>query len=99
MLARFDVAAERLGLDQGLYQILKKPEREMKVSIPIKLDSGKVVVFDGWRVQHNSALGSCKGGVRYSPHVDVDEVRALAAWMTWKYAIANVPFGGGPRAL
>lgn len=94
MLARFDSAAEMLGLDEGLYQILTKPEREMKVSIPIKLDSGKVAVFDGWRVQHNSALGPCKGGIRYSPFVDVDEVRALAAWMTWKCAIVNVPFGG-----
>ncbi len=94
MLARFDLAAEKLALDDGLYQILTKPEREMKVSIPIKLDSGKVAVFDGWRVQHNSALGPCKGGIRYSPFVDVDEVRALAAWMTWKCAIVNVPFGG-----
>lgn len=94
MLARFDLAAEMLGLDDGLCQILTKPEREMKVAIPIKLDSGKVAVFDGWRVQHNSALGPCKGGIRYSPFVDVDEVRALAAWMTWKCAIVNVPFGG-----
>ncbi|MFT7465213.1 MAG: glutamate dehydrogenase (NAD(P)+) [Pseudohongiellaceae bacterium] len=94
MLARFDVAAEKLELDEGLAQILTRPEREMKVAIPIKLDSGKVAVFDGWRVQHNSALGPCKGGIRYSPFVDVDEVRALAAWMTWKCAIVNVPFGG-----
>ena len=94
MLARFDVAAERLGLDDGMIQILKTPERELKVAIPIKLEDGRTRVFDGWRVQHNSAMGPCKGGIRYSPHVNVDEVRALAAWMTWKCAIVNVPFGG-----
>jgi glutamate dehydrogenase (NAD(P)+) len=95
MLARFDVAAEQLGLDDGLVKILKTPERELKVAIPIRLDDGNIEVFSGWRVQHNSAMGPCKGGIRYSPYVDVDEVRALAAWMTWKCAIVNVPFGGG----
>lgn len=94
MLARFDVAAEKLGLDPGLYQILKVPELELKVAIPIKRDDGSIEVFEGWRVQHSSALGPTKGGIRYSPYVDVDEVRALAAWMTWKCAIVNVPFGG-----
>jgi glutamate dehydrogenase (NAD(P)+) len=95
MLARFDVAAEQLGLDDGLIKILKTPERELKVAIPIRLDDGTIEVFSGWRVQHNSAMGPCKGGIRYSPYVHVDEVRALAAWMTWKCAIVNVPFGGG----
>jgi glutamate dehydrogenase (NAD(P)+) len=94
MLARFDVAAELLGLDPGLYEILKAPERELKVAIPVRMDDGTIRVFDGWRVQHNSSMGPCKGGIRYSPHVDVDEVRALAAWMTWKCAIVGVPFGG-----
>lgn len=94
MLARFDVAAAALGLDDGLIQILTTPERELKVAIPIRMDDGRTRVFEGWRVQHNSAMGPCKGGIRYSPHVNVDEVRALAAWMTWKCAIVNVPFGG-----
>ncbi|RKY18529.1 MAG: Glu/Leu/Phe/Val dehydrogenase [Planctomycetota bacterium] len=94
MLARFDVAAEQLDLDDGMIKVLKTPERQLKVAIPIRLDDGSTEVFDGWRVQHNSAMGPCKGGIRYSPHVDVDEVCALAAWMTWKCAIVNVPFGG-----
>lgn len=94
MLTRFDRAAELLGLDEGLYRILKEPERELKVAIPIQRDDGSFEVLSGWRVQHSSAMGPCKGGIRYSPHVDVDEVRALAAWMTWKSAIVNVPFGG-----
>ncbi len=94
MLARFDTAAAKLGLDDGLYQVLKTPERELKVAIPIQRDDGSIAVYEGWRVQHNSALGPCKGGIRYSPYVDADEVRALAAWMTWKCAIVNVPFGG-----
>lgn len=94
MLTRFDSAAERLGLDEGMYRILKVPEKELKVAIPVRLDDGSFEVFEGWRVQHNSTMGPCKGGIRYSPHVNIDEVRALAAWMTWKCAIVNVPFGG-----
>jgi glutamate dehydrogenase (NAD(P)+) len=94
MLVRFDDAAERLGLDEGLYQILKHPEKELKVAIPVQMDDGSYKVFEGWRVQHNSTMGPCKGGIRYSPHVNVDEVRALAAWMTWKCAVVDVPFGG-----
>lgn len=94
MLTRFYVAAEKLELDDGMVQILTTPERELKVAIPIQRDDGRIAVFEGWRVQHNSAMGPCKGGIRYSPYVDVDEVRALAAWMTWKCAIVNVPFGG-----
>jgi glutamate dehydrogenase (NAD(P)+) len=94
MLTRFDKAAELLGLDAGLYEILKVPERELKVSIPVRMDDGSFRVFEGWRVQHNSSMGPCKGGIRYSPYVDVDEIRALAAWMTWKCAVVNVPFGG-----
>jgi glutamate dehydrogenase (NAD(P)+) len=94
MLSRFDDAAELLHLDQGLYEILKVPERELKVSIPVRMDDGSFRVFEGWRVQHNSSMGPCKGGIRYSPYVNVDEIRALAAWMTWKCAVVNVPFGG-----
>jgi glutamate dehydrogenase (NAD(P)+) len=94
MLTRFDRAAELLGLDEGLYEILKTPEKELKVAIPVRMDDGKKRVFHGWRVQHNSAMGPYKGGIRYSPFVNVDEVRALAAWMTWKCGVVNVPFGG-----
>ncbi|GJM22562.1 MAG: glutamate dehydrogenase [Planctomycetota bacterium] len=94
MLARFDLAAAKLELDEGLYKILQTPERELKVAIPIQLEDGSIQVYDGWRVQHNSAMGPCKGGIRYSPYVNVDEVRALAAWMTWKCAVVAVPFGG-----
>ncbi|HVQ26545.1 MAG TPA: Glu/Leu/Phe/Val dehydrogenase, partial [Planctomycetota bacterium] len=94
MLVRFDRAAELLGLDPGQCEILKTPERELKVAIPVRMDDGSFKVFDGWRVQHNSSMGPCKGGIRYSPQVNVDEVRALAAWMTWKCAVAGVPFGG-----
>ncbi len=95
MSARFEVAARKLGLDPGLYEILKTPDRELAVSIPVEMDDGSYRVFQGYRVQHNMASGPCKGGIRFSPEVTLDEVRALAAWMTWKCAIANVPFGGG----
>jgi len=94
MLDRFERAANKLELEQGMRRILTAPERELKVAIPITLDNGDIEVFEGYRVQHSSAIGPCKGGVRYSPDVNLDEVRALAAWMTWKCAIVNVPFGG-----
>jgi glutamate dehydrogenase (NAD(P)+) len=94
MLARFDLAAERLGLDPDIYQILRRPDRELTVSLPVRMDSGRVEVFTGYRVQHNIARGPYKGGIRYSPDVTLDEIRALAAWMTWKCAVVNVPFGG-----
>jgi glutamate dehydrogenase (NAD(P)+) len=94
MVVRFDQAAALLGLDPGQCEILKTPERELKVAIPVRMDDGSFKVFDGWRVQHNSSMGPCKGGIRYSPQVNVDEVRALAAWMTWKCAVVAVPFGG-----
>ncbi|MDD5542693.1 MAG: Glu/Leu/Phe/Val dehydrogenase [Acidobacteriia bacterium] len=94
MMSRFDAAAERLKLDPGLYQILRVPDREITVSIPVMMDSGRLQVFIGYRVQHNLARGPCKGGIRFAPTVTLDEVRALAAWMTWKCAIVNIPFGG-----
>src|SRR5262245_57253780 len=94
MLSRFDVAAEKLRLDPGLYQVLKVPDRELTVSIPVVRDNGKLEVFTGYRVQHSLAMGPCKGGIRYAPDVTLDEVRALAAWMTWKCAVVNIPFGG-----
>jgi glutamate dehydrogenase (NAD(P)+) len=92
--ARFDEAAERLGLDEGLQKVLRTPAREITVNIPVQLDDGRLEVFTGYRVQHSIARGPAKGGVRFAPDVTLDEVRALAAWMTWKCAVVNLPFGG-----
>jgi glutamate dehydrogenase (NAD(P)+) len=91
---RFDNAAERLHLDDGVRKVLKSPAREITVSIPVQLDDGRLEVFTGYRVQHSIARGPGKGGVRYAPDVTLDEVRALASWMTWKCAVVNIPFGG-----
>ncbi len=92
---QFDIAAEHLKLDPGLRQILRTPKRIMEVSIPTKMDNGQLKVFTGFRVQHNIARGPAKGGMRYHPNVTLDEVKALAAWMTWKTAAVNIPYGGG----
>jgi glutamate dehydrogenase (NAD(P)+) len=92
---QFDIAAEYLKLDPGLRQVLRTPKRILEVSIPTKMDNGQVKVFTGFRVQHNIARGPAKGGIRYHPNVTLDEVRALAAWMTWKTATVNIPYGGG----
>ena len=94
MAARFDVAAKALHLDDGLTKYLRTPNREIIVHIPVAMDSGRLEVFDGYRVQHNLARGPCKGGLRYAPNVTLDEIRGLAAEMTWKCAVANIPFGG-----
>jgi glutamate dehydrogenase (NAD(P)+) len=94
MMSRFDLAAQKLGLDPGLYKVLREPVRETKVSIPIAMDDGRIEVFIGYRVLHNIARGPGKGGIRYDKNVSLDEVRALAAWMTWKCAVVNIPFGG-----
>ncbi len=94
MMARFDAAAELLDLDPGIYQVLRHPERQLIVSVPIQRDDGAVEVFTGYRVVHNTARGPGKGGIRFDLRVTLDEVKALAAWMTWKCAIVNVPFGG-----
>ncbi|MEP6767098.1 MAG: Glu/Leu/Phe/Val dehydrogenase [Acidobacteriota bacterium] len=94
MMSRFDLAAQKLGLDPGLYKVLREPVRETKVSIPIAMDDGRIEVFIGYRVLHNIARGPGKGGIRYDKNVNLDEVRALAAWMTWKCAVVNIPFGG-----
>ncbi|MGH7543451.1 MAG: Glu/Leu/Phe/Val family dehydrogenase, partial [Gemmatimonadota bacterium] len=94
MMSRFDRAAELLELDPGLYSILRHPEKQLIVSIPVQLDSGDVEVFTGYRVHHNTARGPAKGGIRYAPDVSLEEVKALAAWMTWKCAVVNIPFGG-----
>jgi len=95
MAKGFDEAAELLGLDEGMREVLRQPDRELKVSLPILMDDGSTRVFTGYRVQHNFLRGPCKGGIRFAPEVNIDEVRALAAWMTWKCSVVNVPFGGG----
>jgi glutamate dehydrogenase (NAD(P)+) len=92
---QFDLAAEYLKLDPGLRQILRTPKRVLEVSIPVKMDNGQIKVFTGYRVQHNVARGPSKGGIRYHPGVTLDEVKALAMWMTWKTATVNIPYGGG----
>ncbi len=92
--ARFDEAAELLGLDEGLYKVLRMAAMELTVHIPVQLDDGRIEVFTGYRVQHSIARGPAKGGIRFAPDVTLDEVRALAAWMTWKCAVVNIPFGG-----
>jgi glutamate dehydrogenase (NAD(P)+) len=99
MSERFDRAAQILGLDPDLYAVMRVPSREIKVYIPVKMDSGHIVVFEGYRVQHNFARGPAKGGIRFAPDVNLDEVKALAAWMTWKCAVVNVPFGGGKGGI
>ena len=95
MLQEFDGAARLLGLDAGIWKILTHPKRQITVSCPVQMDNGEIEVFTGYRVQYNITLGPAKGGIRYHPDVTLDEVTALAAWMTWKCAVAHVPFGGG----
>src|SRR3954452_635314 len=92
--ARFDLAAQKLNLDEGLWRVLRYPNREVTVYIPVQMDDGHLEVFTGFRVQHSIARGPAKGGIRYAPDVTLDEVRALASWMTWKCAVVNIPFGG-----
>ena len=99
MSERFDRAAQLLGLDPDLYAVMRVPSREIKVYIPVRMDSGHIEVFEGYRVQHNFARGPAKGGIRYAPDVTLDEVKALSAWMTWKCAVVNVPFGGGKGGI
>ena len=96
---QFDMAAEFLKLDPGLRQILRTPRRVMEVAIPVKLDNGQLKVFTGFRVQHNIARGPAKGGVRFHPNLTLDEVRALASWMTWKTATVNIPYGGAKGGI
>jgi glutamate dehydrogenase (NAD(P)+) len=94
MMSRFDYAAELLKLDGGLYKVLRNPEKQVIVSVPVQLDSGEVEVFTGYRVLYNTSRGPAKGGIRFDLGVTLEEVKALAAWMTWKCAIVNIPFGG-----
>lgn len=93
-VAQFDEAADRLGLSQSMRAILRKPKRELIVNFPVRMDNGDVEMFTGYRVQHNINRGPAKGGIRFSPEVSLDEVRALAMWMTWKCAVVGIPFGG-----
>jgi glutamate dehydrogenase (NAD(P)+) len=92
---QFDLAAERLNLDPGLRKVLREPRRELTVHFPVKMDDGSVQVFTGYRVQHNLGRGPAKGGIRYHQDVSLDEVKALAMWMTWKCAVVGIPYGGG----
>ena len=95
MLQQFDGAARILNLEPGIWKILTHPKRQITVSCPVQMDNGEIEVFTGYRVQYNITLGPAKGGIRYHPGVSLDEVTALAAWMTWKCAVAHIPFGGG----
>lgn len=99
MMSRFDKAAEIIGLDESSYNVLKSPSKVVMVSLPVMMDSGKVQVFEGYRVVHNANLGPSKGGIRYSMDVNLDEVKALAAWMTWKCAVVGIPYGGGKGGI
>jgi len=94
MMSRFDYAAQRLSLDPGLYKVLRHPEKQIIVAVPVHRDNGEVEVYTGYRVIHNSSRGPAKGGIRFDMNVHLDEVKALAAWMTWKCAVVNIPFGG-----
>jgi glutamate dehydrogenase (NAD(P)+) len=99
MLQEFEHAARILELDSGIWKILTHPKRQITVSCPIQMDNGQIEVFTGYRVQYNITLGPAKGGIRYHPDVSLDEVTALAAWMTWKCAVAHIPFGGGKGGI
>lgn len=94
MMSRFDFAAQKLSLDKGLYRVLRNPEKQIIVSVPVLRDNGDVEVYTGYRVLYNTSRGPAKGGIRFDMNVTLDEVKALAAWMTWKCAVVNVPFGG-----
>ncbi len=99
MMQRFQVAARIIGLDEETYNILKTPDRQYLVSLPVKMDDGKMKVFEGYRIVHSTSRGPSKGGIRYSMDVNLDEVKALAAWMTWKCAVADIPYGGAKGGI
>jgi glutamate dehydrogenase (NAD(P)+) len=99
MMSRFKVAAQLLGLDEEVYNVLKSPARQVIVSLPVTMDSGHIQVFEGYRVIHSTILGPSKGGIRYDEHVNLDEVKALAAWMTWKCAVVDIPYGGAKGGI
>ncbi len=93
-MEQLKIAADYLELDEGIHQRLREPMKVIRVAFPVRMDNGKIRVFKGYRVQYNDARGPFKGGIRYHPEVSLDEVKALAAWMTWKCSIADIPFGG-----
>ena len=97
--ARFEVAAQKLGLEQGVYRYLKYPDKEITLYIPVGMDNGTLEVFTGYRVLHSTVRGPGKGGIRFAPDVSLDEIRALATWMTWKCAVVNIPFGGAKGGI
>jgi len=99
MMSRFNIAAEALGLDEQIYNVLKSPSKQVSVSLPITMDDGSIKVFEGHRVIHSNILGPSKGGVRYAMDVHLDEVKALAAWMTWKCAVVDIPYGGAKGGI
>lgn len=99
MMSRFKVAAEKLGLDKQIYNILKNPDKQVIVSMPVTMDDGSIRVFEGFRVVHSNILGPSKGGIRYDLGVNIDEVKALAAWMTWKCAVVDIPYGGAKGGI
>lgn len=99
MMSRFDLASETLGLDEEIYNVLKSPARQVIVSLPVTMDNGSIKVFEGYRVIHSNILGPSKGGIRYDPGVNIDEVKALAAWMTWKCAVVDIPYGGAKGGI
>lgn len=99
MMSRFEIAAEHLGLDQEIYDVLKTPAKQVIVSLPVTMDNGSIKVFEGYRVIHSTILGPSKGGVRYDMEVNIDEVKALAAWMTWKCAVVDIPYGGAKGGI
>jgi glutamate dehydrogenase (NAD(P)+) len=95
MMSRFQTASQILGLEDEIYNVLKSPAKQVIVSLPVTMDDGSIRVFEGYRVIHSTILGPSKGGIRFDPHVNLDEVKALAAWMTWKCAVVDIPYGGG----
>jgi len=99
MMSRFKIASEILGLDEEIYNVLKSPAKQVTVSLPVTMDDGSVKVFEGFRVIHSNILGPSKGGIRYDPGVHIDEIKALAAWMTWKCAVVDIPYGGAKGGI
>ncbi|PYV40210.1 MAG: amino acid dehydrogenase [Acidobacteria bacterium] len=99
VVSRFNIAAEKLGLDDGIYQVLLTPDREIGLAIPVQMDNARLKVFQAYRVQHNLARGPSYGGIRYAPDVTLDQIRALAVWMTWKCAVVKIPFGGAQGGI
>ena len=99
MMSRFRVASQILGLEEDVYNVLKSPARQVIVSLPVTMDDSSIKVFEGYRVVHSTILGPSKGGIRYDPHVNLDEVKALAAWMTWKCAVVDIPYGGAKGGI